>query len=306
MLTFTVVATKGGVGKTTLTANIGGLLRDFGFRVLLVDADVQPSLSKYFDLKHEAPFGLTRLVSEGYLTADCISTVQLPFGESGLKGVQQLGPTPDMDIVLSDTREGKLQDWLGQRLDRLVRISMALNKESVAERYDFVLIDTQGALGHLQDAAVNAADILISPVTPDMVSAREFIDGTKQLIARHEEAANLGFKVPAMKAVINRTENTRDSREMSTLIREGYLQMRGRVSTVQTAVHSAVSFRKAATAKVPVHWIDPVRAGDAMHMLLWELIPSLQGQYAPNHRNYGCPGAVLDGFGFETPHPDVQ
>ncbi|PZP98257.1 MAG: ParA family protein [Variovorax paradoxus] len=293
MLTFTVVAPKGGVGKTTLTANLGGLLRDFGFRVLLIDADVQPSLSKYFELTRVAANGVTKLVSEGFLTQDCISRVRLPFGESGFKGVAELDPMPDIDIVLSDTREGKLQDWLGQRLDRLVRISMALNQEAVASAYDFTIIDTQGALGHLQDAAVNAADILISPVTPDVLSAREFIDGTRHLIKRHEEAANMGFKVPAMRAVINRTENTRDSREMSSLIREGYLQMRGRVSTVRTAIHSAVAFRKAATARVPVHWVDPQRAADAMHLLLWELIPSLQGVYAPNHRNHGVPAPVL-------------
>ena len=46
MFTITVVSTKGGVGKTTLAANLGGLLRDIGLRVLLIDADVQPSLTR--------------------------------------------------------------------------------------------------------------------------------------------------------------------------------------------------------------------------------------------------------------------
>jgi chromosome partitioning related protein ParA len=50
MIKFTITSTKGGVGKTTLTANLGALLADMGLRVLLVDADVQPSLSKYFPL----------------------------------------------------------------------------------------------------------------------------------------------------------------------------------------------------------------------------------------------------------------
>lgn len=157
MLTFTVVAPKGGVGKTTLTANLGGLLRDFGFRVLLIDADVQPSLSKYFDLTHVAVHGVTKLVSEGFLTQDCISRVRLPFGESGFKGVGELNPAPDIDIVLSDTREGKLQDWLGQRLDRLVRISMALNQEAVASAYDFAIIDTQGATCRTQRSTLRTS-----------------------------------------------------------------------------------------------------------------------------------------------------
>ena len=51
MFVFGVVATKGGVGKTTVAANLGGLLADIGYRVLLIDADVQPSLSRYFALE---------------------------------------------------------------------------------------------------------------------------------------------------------------------------------------------------------------------------------------------------------------
>ena len=50
-----VVSTKGGVGKTTLTANLSALSADLGFRVLMMDADVQPSLSKYFPLHKTAP-----------------------------------------------------------------------------------------------------------------------------------------------------------------------------------------------------------------------------------------------------------
>ncbi len=53
----TIMSTKGGVGKTTLTANLGGLLADLGKRVLLIDADVQPSLSKYFPLGCQQPAG---------------------------------------------------------------------------------------------------------------------------------------------------------------------------------------------------------------------------------------------------------
>ena len=45
-----VVSTKGGVGKTTLTANLGGLLAALGLRVLAIDADKQASLSKYYRL----------------------------------------------------------------------------------------------------------------------------------------------------------------------------------------------------------------------------------------------------------------
>lgn len=66
MIKFTVISTKGGVGKTTLTANLGALLADLGLRVLLIDADVQPSLSKFFPLLHPQPTaGLSKLIVWG-------------------------------------------------------------------------------------------------------------------------------------------------------------------------------------------------------------------------------------------------
>ncbi|ENV2076776.1 ParA family protein [Neisseria gonorrhoeae] len=48
-------ATKGGVGKTTLIANVSAVLADIGLRVLMIDCDVQPSLSKYYPISHRAP-----------------------------------------------------------------------------------------------------------------------------------------------------------------------------------------------------------------------------------------------------------
>ncbi len=63
-LCITITSTKGGVGKTTLTAHRGAYLADLGQTVLLVDADPQPTLSSYFPLRERAPWGLTRLMVE--------------------------------------------------------------------------------------------------------------------------------------------------------------------------------------------------------------------------------------------------
>src|SRR6185436_21101148 len=100
VIKFTVISTKGGVGKTTLTANLGALLADLGLRVLLVDADVQPSLSKYFPTALAAPSGgLTDVIVRGDVTATCITPTHYP----------------NLDIVLSDDPEGKLPHWLLNR-----------------------------------------------------------------------------------------------------------------------------------------------------------------------------------------------
>lgn len=276
VITFAVVSTKGGVGKTTQSANLGGLLADLGMRVLLVDADVQPSLSRYFHVRTRAPSGLTAVMKQGAVTADCISGLMLPPPASDAR-YPVLNASGRLDIVMSDAPEGTLQDWLMPRVDRAVRLKMAIKNPALAEAYDVVIIDTQGAVGYLQDAAILAADVLISPICPDILSAREFIGGTLELLERLEPSTNLGFSVPPMKAVVYRTEHTTDSRAMARLIREQFLTLRGRVSVLDTSVPSAVAYKKAATAQVPVHWMDPTRAGDTMHRLCWELIPSLEG-----------------------------
>ena len=277
MIVFTVVSTKGGVGKTTTTANLGALLADLGMRVLLVDADVQPSLSRYFPIAERAAFGLTELVKSGSLVPECISTLALPRAP---RRNSELNPDGVLDIVLSDAPEGQLQDWLSPRIDRAVRIRTALSAPHVRETYDVVLIDTQGAVGHLQDAAVLAADTLISPVSPDILSAREFTTGTLELLERLEPSSVFGLTVPPMRAMIYKLENTADSRAISDAIREQFVPMRGRVSVLRTIVPHAVAYKRSATEQIPVHWLDPQRAGRTMHQLVWELIPSLEGSWA--------------------------
>ncbi|CAI06321.1 probable chromosome partitioning related protein [Aromatoleum aromaticum EbN1] len=280
MIVYSVVSTKGGVGKTTLNANLGALLADLGMRVLLIDADVQPSLSRYFPIGRLAPHGLTQMIKQGALTADCISTIDLALAPSAPRGKPRLNPNGCLDLVVSDAPEGTLQDWLAPRMDSALRIKLALRSPLISEHYDVVMIDTQGAVGHLQDAAVLAADRLLSPVSPDILSAREFLDGTQKLLDRVETASAFGFSVPAMQAILYRQENTRDAREIVKAIRDEYRKLKCRVSVLDTVVPHAVAYKSAATAQLPVHWIDPARARETMHTLLWELIPSLAGNHA--------------------------
>ena len=53
-----VINGKGGVLKTTLTANIGGMLASSGYRVLLVDLDPQGNLAE--DLGSPPPTATTK------------------------------------------------------------------------------------------------------------------------------------------------------------------------------------------------------------------------------------------------------
>jgi chromosome partitioning related protein ParA len=276
MIKFTVTSTKGGVGKTTLTANLGALLADMGLRVLLIDADVQPSLSKYFPLAATKPSaGLTEVIVRGEVTVPSITATMYQ----------------NLDIVVSDDPEGNLPHWLLNRIDRGFRLRFALQSPAVAGAYDCVLIDTQGAVGPLQDAAVLAADILVSPITPEILSAREFKDGTMELLGRLEPGSALGATLGPMKAVIYRQDRTADARVIASGIRDDFIKLKGRVSVLDTVVPHAKAYKEAATLRIPVHRHERKREGvtpsayTVMHQLAWELIPSLQGVYADSFRS---------------------
>jgi len=271
VIRITILSTKGGVGKTTLTANLGALLSDMGLRVLLIDADVQPSLSKYFPLSGVQPAaGLTELIVRGQVLPECIT------------------PTlyQNLDIVVSDDPESHLPQWLMNRIDRGFRLRFALQSPLVVNSYDCVLIDTQGAAGPLQDAAVLAADLLLSPLTPEILSAREFSDGTMQLLNRLEPGGALGAKVAPLKAVIYRKDRTNDARAIARDIRENFTRLNGRVSVLETVVPHAKAYKEAATMRIAVHRHERSRRGvtpsacAVMHHLAWELIPSLGGEFA--------------------------
>lgn len=92
----------------------------------------------------------------------------------------------------------------------------------LCENYDVVIIDTQGAVGPLQDAAAYAADLLISPIKPDVLSAREFLNGTQQMLSRLALGSRIGLQIPSMKAVIYAMDRTRDAREITTEIRQAF------------------------------------------------------------------------------------
>lgn len=274
MIKLALVSTKGGVGKTTLAANLGALLADMGLRVLLVDADEKPSLSKFFPLRFQAPHGLTQVITRGMVTREAISEIDLPH----LSGA--------LDIVVSDSPEINLSDWLYARIDRAVRLKLALRSPDVVDRYDCVILDAHGGNGAVEDAVALAADLLISPVRPDVLSGSEFMDGTLRMLERLDASSAIGAGLGPMKAVINCLRRTNNSRLVADTIRANFRRARGRVTMLDTVIPDANVYQAAATAQVPVHRFDRQRGGAiacpyaVMHQLAWELIPSLQGIYA--------------------------
>ena len=148
MRVLATVCSKGGVGKTTTTANLGGLLADAGLRVLLIDLDSQPTLSSYYELS-PAMGGVYELLATELVDLDQIISHTV---------------IPNLDIIVSNDYRNQLQQLLLNAPNGRFRLIDLLDR--FADRYDAILIDTQGARSVMLEMAVMAADRLISPIVP--------------------------------------------------------------------------------------------------------------------------------------------
>jgi chromosome partitioning related protein ParA len=242
MMKTTVVSTKGGVGKTILTAKLGGILADLGQRVLLIDAeDIQPTLSSYYRLTQQAPRGLVDVLESGD-TAESISTTDIGG-----------------DIVLSNDPEGKLPDWILHTPDDRFRLKRLLKR---IEGYDFILIDTQGATGPLQDRVVLAADFLILPLPPELLSARKLARGTIGMIERLSHREDRGFPLGKLYGLIYRMDRTADARATIKALRAMcYSPSRGRIMILESVIPATVAYREGASLQQPAHRWEPTRHG---------------------------------------------
>ena len=260
----TICSSKGGVGKTTLTANLAALLSDMGLRLLIIDADKQPSLSSYYPIIERSADGFVSLLMEHNLDTTISKT------------------SVGVDIIINDDSEDTLSNWIIHTPDGRVRLKHIL--KLLKCRYDIILIDTQGAIGPLQDVGVLAADFLISPIIPETISAKEFARGTMAMFNRLRPMATMGAPLGNLNGIIYKKDRTQISdlisQELKTL---EYNPSLGSIRIMDTVVPALAAYTKAALEQVPVHRYERNRSGPTdsawttMHELIKELFPHLSG-----------------------------
>lgn len=266
-----IISTKGGVGKTTTAANLGGFVADAGQRVLLLDLDVQPTLSSYFTLTVRAPAGIYEM---------------LAFNERRIEQLVSHTAVAGLDLVLSNDHRGELNTLLLHAPDGRLRLRHLL--PALAPRYDLLLIDTQGARSVLLEMAVLASDSALSPVTPEILAARELQRGTLQLIDDLAPYRHLGIEPPPLHLLINRVHPVSSN---ARLIQEALRQMfqgQAGVRVLDTDVPAIEAYPRAATKGLPVHRVEyrkPAgRSAPAalvtMRALAGELFPHWQERFA--------------------------
>lgn len=146
--TISIVAQKGGTGKTTTTAAIGAGLTRVGYSVLYVDLDPQANLTMMLGAS-----------SKGTTVFDLLTGRKV-------KAKDAIQNTPHGAIIAASGRLA--EDGILTVTGKEYRLREAL--EPVKKDFDVVLIDCPPSLGILSINALTAADGVIVPLKADRFS----------------------------------------------------------------------------------------------------------------------------------------
>jgi chromosome partitioning protein len=164
-----VLNLKGGVGKTTATAHLGAALADRGYRVLLIDLDLQGSLTEYYTTTDQLkqlyqqrrllPDFLERSFDAEFPNLNEYTTPILPGSKSALV------PTTD---VMAYAELNLTVRWFLRDSNRDPRFLLRkeLHLKRITERYDLVLIDCPPLANTSCVNALVASDYVLTPVLP--------------------------------------------------------------------------------------------------------------------------------------------
>lgn len=150
---------KGGVGKTTTTFNLGAALASQGKKVLLIDADPQGNLTTYMGwTEDEIPVTLNEVL------LNTLSDKKTDF-EKCIKHHNE-----NLDLIPSDIQLSSIEMTLVGAMNREYTLRHSI--QSIKDKYDYILIDTQPSLGMLPINALACVDKVIIPVQPQYLAAK--------------------------------------------------------------------------------------------------------------------------------------
>lgn len=186
MKTYTIGNLKGGTAKTTSAANLAYCLshgRNFGSRVLVIDADPQSNLTPFFARGYRQEKNILDVLSNPEKTQGCICRSRYDFIDI-IKGSTQLRESHAASI-------GILQQAL----------------QEVKEYYEYCIIDTRPAFECLTNAAVYASDALLTPVCLDkfcrdnLALVEEYLDGLERRPEWHVFATKVDCRRKSQKDI---------------------------------------------------------------------------------------------------------
>ena len=224
----------GGVGKTTLTLNVGYELSRRNLRILMVDMDPQGSLTEFCGIEtHTLNVAQTLLPS---LTQDAPLPVISNIHGMSLVPANVSLANAERDLMDADMRDFRLKDAL----------------EGAEDDFDIILIDCQPSLSLLPYLALVAADGVLIPIQTQFKAYK----GTNQLfntLARVKKRPNKALKLLGFVPTMYAKSNSQDKRVLAAIEN---LQTKG-IGPVLPAIPRATDFADSSEQRKPLRLYAP-------------------------------------------------
>jgi chromosome partitioning protein len=161
----TIANQKGGVGKTTTAINLSAALAHKGVRTLLMDLDPQGNTTMSFLDQRQVGRSMFEVLVEGVPLADVIVGTAIE----------------NLDLAPSRISLAKTESALVGEFDAPFRLKDRIG--AVADRYEFIVIDTPPTLGLITVNAMVAATHLLIPIQSSYFA----LEGTDDLLETVEK-----------------------------------------------------------------------------------------------------------------------
>lgn len=198
---------KGGVGKTTISFNLGLGLAELGNKVLLIDNDPQGNLTTSI------------LENPENLSADILNI----FNENFDFKPQKI--SENLDFIGATIKLAEIADKSTAYLPYLLRTYLKGdegndNHEAIEHNYDYIIVDCLPSFGPLNVAALIAADYVLIPTKPAPYAIEGLVSLYKNIKKMHQHKLNTSLKVAGV--LMNLVESTNIHKELEEVLKANY------------------------------------------------------------------------------------
>ncbi|MDQ3917794.1 MAG: ParA family protein [Acidobacteriota bacterium] len=256
MKTIAIANQKGGVGKSTTAASVATELALREYETLLIDSDPQGNATQIF--------------CDPAAVEHTLSDVLIGGGNEPAASLLAKGFTtaiPHLDLIAANI---KLANFERESPLSITKLRAALRE--VADRYDFVVIDTPPNLGLLVTAALAAADYVVIPVKAAPFS----LNGYDDLMDTINSAKNLNERLKVLGTVCTLFDR-RTSVSGSSLLE---IKERAGELLFSTVIHDQTKLEESPSVHQPIQVYAPNTRGAIQYAELTDEILSRIGAAA--------------------------
>jgi chromosome partitioning protein len=246
---------KGGVGKTTTTANLAAAMMQRGRHVLAVDLDPQASLTMSLGFQPE---------TMPNTIGDALNRTAMPLAAIAVTTSEGFDVAPANHSLNEIARDLELPQ------PRMAALRSAL--EPVRGRYDYILVDCPANAGILTGLALTAADEVVIPFTLDYLNFQS-VKWLLSIIKGVQAALNPGLRVGGIFFTMS-FSRTRHARAVLAALQREYSS---EIPFFSSSIRQSAKLREASSAGKSIFEYAPASVGaQAYRSLAQEIDEGIQ------------------------------